>query len=201
MSSESGAPRYHTPWHAQIYDERGISLPGAELEMLCDEIDELLYPDPKEEITIATNSARAGRGGISTYFSHEYLSGEREGGWAWPLESVTVSVDHSIYKGRVALKQCFKVKIDNSIIATRSNLETVSVTDHPITSIYYIEEFAAAERSFSGSIIRPNIIGEEHPKDEPMTRYDCEKLYDSIAGLRTLAIYTGREQQALRRMA
>jgi hypothetical protein len=199
LSLENDGLRYHHSQHLEAYDHKYISLPGAELELLVEELDELLYPDPRDQFEISVHSARAGQGSLSTHFNHTYLRSDRRE-WVWPLESLSFSVDHSIYFGNIPVKQCYKIQLDSSIQQSVVKQDQIVALDNRVTTLYYLEETPVEDERFKGSMIRPNITNEENPTSELMTAYDCERLYDEISALRTLAIYVSRERQALERV-
>lgn len=196
MSTE----RYHYEGHIEQYDIDGVRQHGGELDIVTQEIDELLYPDRPGLTNVCVSSARSSGGITVTSFVHEYLRTESDDR-AWPLESVKVAVEHSLYLGRQALKQCYKIRIDNSVhhVVTEDNGTRLTLHNR-VSSLFYISQLGAGNEPFEGYIVRPDIIGEQDMKDEPMTVYDCEKLYDSISELRLLAQRDAQEAQVLRYM-
>lgn len=197
MSPSENMPRYTHAQHLREYDQAYIGKTGAELELLTVQMDDILYPESDKETVVSASSAQATDGFIQTQFRHEFLRADRIG-WCWPLESVRVSIDHAMYLGRGALKQCYKVHIDSSVLQQTVKDEKLVALKNRITSIYYLEETAGTTNRFIGSILRPNIIGEASHSDESMTAYDCERLMDVLAELSNIAIYDDREAKALR---
>ncbi len=188
MSQSGEQPIYTYPGHITNYDTVYVREPGAQLSMLMEEVDELMYPDAPESFLIGAHSAKTGQNYMHTNFLQEYIRADRFG-WAWPLETITIGIEHTMYLGRSAIKQSYKVRIDSSIHKSWEENGTIRELKNRTTSIYYLEEIAGNDRPYLGSLIRPNILGEENPKPEAMTVYDCEELYDEISQLRTLAIY------------
>ncbi len=203
MSQPGEQPIYSYPGHITNYDTVYVREPGSELSMVMEEIDELLYPETPDMSLIGAKNARTGHNYLFTSFLQEYLRADREA-WVWPLETVTIGIEHAMYLGRSAIKQSYKVRIDSSVHQSRIEEERIVAIQNRITSIYYLEEVSGGDRPFLGSIIYPDILGQsindtddvkrklfsiDPPKPEIMTVYDCEQLYNEISELRTLAIY------------
>lgn len=183
MSANPKSP-YHYPPHARLYDVESTRLPGGEVDSLMDAFDELLYPT--ENTVIRAHSALATDEIFITYFSHQFHRLDLKS-WIWPIESVTVNAEYTRYLGSSALKQCYKLQID-------SEIHRPDLGPNRISTMYYLEQFAGKGQAFFGTIIRPNIIQEDTPKDEQMTVYDCQRLYEDIADIVGLASVDARSR-------
>lgn len=180
--------RFHSQQHIQAYDTTYVGLAGGGLEKVAYEIDELLYPEEECHRPAGALRARVGDGIVFAGFNYEYLRTEVSP-YARAVESVRLSIDHTQYLGRNALKQCYKIKLDTSLeqaVVLGSWLVTPPV--NRVTAMFYLEEFPAEgdEKSFRGQALRPNIIGEQNQSDEHMTAYDCSQLYKAIHDARQI---------------
>lgn len=192
MSTE----RYHAEQHLKNYDTKYLALPGAEMEILAEYIDDLLYPDAHEQPHIGVQRARVGNGNITTMFSHSYLRTDTST-MGSSVESIGFTIDHTQYLGRSALKQCYKVRIDSTVEQTvLRGVDLVIPPQNRVTSMFYIEQHAG-NYAFNGMVIHPNIIGDPEPSDEDMTVYDCEQLLSSVLEVQRLATYDFRERRII----
>lgn len=168
MSVEQ-TPQYTYQGHLEVYDTQAPRRADGEIGFLMDTLDDILYAGGGT--VIHPCSAHANGDLFESHFSYEYLRGETGYlGLAWPLESVSLHVDHTRQLGKAALRQSYKIKIDNSI-------HQASAGPNRVTSMYYLEEVAGREDIYYGTMIRPNIMNDPSPSDEPMTVYDCDQLY------------------------
>lgn len=178
---------FHNPRHLQEYDTDYIGLSGNHLEIVVEELDDLLYPDTMLRSGNGAQRARASAGVVFAGFNHDYLRTDMLT-LGWAVESVRLSVDHTQYLGKSALKQCYKIKIDTSV--EQSILRGVPQVVPPknrVTSMYYVEEFpSSSAASFYGYVLRPNIMNEQPQSDERMTAYDCNQLYNVVNEVRRL---------------
>lgn len=188
-------PSYTHPLHLAAYNTERIGTPGAELDVLTDLIDEVIYPETDKDTVVGVSSARSSDGHIQTHFTHEFLIADGET-YAWPLESVRLSVDHAVYLGRAAIKQSYKVQIDTSVLRPVMDEAGNIYVKNRVTTHYYLEEIAGPRPRYFGTMLRPNMLNDEYQADEPMTVYDCNQLINVIAELASVADHDDREAKA-----
>ena len=169
------APRYHHPFHQEVYDTEGVKETGAELEIVTSMIDDVLYSGGNT--SVRPSRAVSGDGYFESYFRHSHLRSDiysPSGGWVWPIQSVNVAIEHYRKLNTPCLRENYKISIENTVHQTNFGMNIVR-------TLYYIERFGDHEYPTThGLILRPNIIGEEEITDEPMTPYDCEKLAEAL---------------------
>ena len=191
--------RYHSKQHIENYDTEYVGLHDESIEIVVQEIDDLLYPEPDETglFRISAQRARANGKIVTTMFSHEYLRTDRPT-MGWAVENVNLSIDHTVYLGNSALRQCYKVRVDSSVLQSVSRGElTVIPPENRVTSIYYLEELARGDVPFRGLVLRPNVVNEPDAADESMTTYDCNQLFKVLSEVTAIAKHDAREAKTL----
>jgi hypothetical protein len=188
MATEHENPVYFDSFHLEQYDTQSIRRFDGELGLIIDLIDDILYPDA--QTVVRPNSATAGNGVFTCRFSHEYARMDLRG-WVWPVETVGISIEHTRYLGRSALKQCYKVLVFNQI-------HQAKVFPNKVKSLYYIEETAGDQVVYNGNILRPDLLPEGSVMDESMTAYDCDQLANTLFEMKSLAQIDSTEQLRLK---
>ena len=177
---------YSHPEHLNLY----AGPMGDCLHQITLDVDQLLYPDTASgRPVLGKMSAQAGTNVTSIGFRYTYL---RSDTWTrgFAVESMTLSIDHAIHIGRQALKQSYKLRTETSLQQTILRGNGLAIPpENRVTSLYYIEQYKSDSQGpiFTGSQVRPNIMGEEHPADELMTVYDCNWLSQVIGEVAMVA--------------
>lgn len=167
-----------------MYRVAATRVEGGEVQQLMQTFDDLIYPS--NDTIIRTHAARANNNVFTGFFSEEYSRGDFKG-CLWPVETVQLNAEHTIYLGAAAIKQCYKIQFHSSIM--RDDLGP-----NRVSTLYYLEEIAGKGQRFFGTIIRPNITNDPNCKEEQMTAYDCVQLQRELIELIGLAAVDAKDR-------
>lgn len=176
--------------HRNIYAIQRTRYEGAEVHRAMEAMDELLYPSIHTEV--APHRYASENEKFTIYFEHEMTLMDTDI-WSWPFETVSLKAEHSVFLGKAALKQAYKIHIS-------SQIDNDSIEKSRVSSLYYLERVAGGGEAYLGSMIRPNIYGTGPQKSESMTAYDCEQLISQIFEVIHLATADAREKAAVSRI-
>ena len=175
-----GEPLYHHPIHLEAYDTVSPTQEHGGVNLVFYALKELLYdtPDevPRPQACTSTNRL------ITSYYAFDYLVDSTfvQGDRVRSYEHVKLNVEHTQYLGACVLNECFKVQF-------QTNVHGDTVPSNRFTSVYYFEKSAGEAGAYAGSMIRPIVYGDNNaPKDELVTAYDCEFVYNQIADIVTI---------------
>lgn len=185
MTSSSEQPHYHYPRHRALYDTHSPRMHGGEIQSVMECLDELLYFE--DDTAFRPHAAQTDGTIFVNYYSQEYTRGDLRG-YVWPLETVRLSVEHTIYLGRSALKQSYKIRSDSQIHRPEIRITRVS-------SMFYLEQVAGEGVVYFGTMIRPDVLPNADVHEEQMTVYDCEQLYGQVVDAISLAVADARDRR------
>lgn len=188
-------PSFPDERHRSIYDTTEICTPNGDLSILAQLIDDVLYP--AHESYYRTRSWREFDDEHQKVRMHEFSVSYDRGdmqSWAWPLETAEVKIVHEQFLGSAAVKELYTIDFTSVIHQQR-------VSPNRMLSRYTIERTADTGHPFFGVILRPNILSVKNFDEEPMTRYDCNRLYDIIRGVEVSVDGDERDKQTVSRLS